>query len=158
MIGNPDLAASDIVPGQYEGAPHVNNARMQHIARCLRRRTLSVMPSWRRLCAGGLKLWESSVDLANILVDRFWSPIADHGSRRQGMRGMRVMELGCGHGLPGIVCALAGAQVCFQVLARADVHTCHGKKPLHLIARTRCTRSRVQVHVFVLHRTTTHRR
>jgi predicted nicotinamide N-methyase len=73
----------------------------------------------QRLIAGGLKLWESSVDLANVLVDRFWSPTADCGGRHHGMRGMRVMELGCGHGLPGIVCALSGAEVCFQVLARA---------------------------------------
>ena len=31
------------------------------------------------------------------------------------MAGMRIIELGCGHGLPGIVCALAGAEVSFQV-------------------------------------------
>jgi predicted nicotinamide N-methyase len=65
--------------------------------------------------AGGLKLWECAVDLANYLADLFWSPIPGQARRTEGMRGMRVMELGCGHGLPGIICALAGAEVCFQV-------------------------------------------
>lgn len=105
---------------------------MQHVERCLKVAHVCVLPTRRCLVAGGLKLWESSVDLANVLVDRFWSPTADCGGRCQGMRGMRVMELGCGHGLPGIVCALSGAEVCFQVLARAyQVHRCHGRIPVH---------------------------
>lgn len=61
-----------------------------------------------------MKLWESAVDLARFLLDRF----CDGGRTGGGMAGMRVLELGCGHGLPGIVCALAGAHVTFQVQRR----------------------------------------
>lgn len=31
------------------------------------------------------------------------------------VHGKRVLELGCGHGLPGILCMLAGAEVVFHV-------------------------------------------
>lgn len=31
------------------------------------------------------------------------------------MQGKRVLELGCGHGMPGILAMLAGAEVHFQV-------------------------------------------
>lgn len=31
------------------------------------------------------------------------------------LQGLRVLELGCGHGLPGIVALLAGADVTFHV-------------------------------------------
>lgn len=50
---------------------------------------------------GGLKIWECSIDLINYLktLDSFPS---------------HVIELGCGHGLPGLVCAKAGCQVAFQ--------------------------------------------
>ena len=30
------------------------------------------------------------------------------------IQGLRVLELGCGHGLPGVLCLLAGAEVHFQ--------------------------------------------
>lgn len=35
------------------------------------------------------------------------------------LKGKRVLELGCGHGLPGLVAALAGADVHFQVACPA---------------------------------------
>ena len=69
-----------------------------------------------------MKLWESAVDLARFLLERF-SPPAAASVAGNSMAGMRVVELGCGHGLPGIVCALAGAEVCFQVrLAESLMH------------------------------------
>lgn len=59
---------------------------------------------------GGLKLWESSLDLSRFILDRH----CKKGPMHTSMTGMRVLELGCGHGVPGIICALLGAQVCFQ--------------------------------------------
>jgi hypothetical protein len=43
---------------------------------------------------GGLKLWEGSMDLVEFLV-----------KHQVSLSGMRVMELGCGHALPGIYAA-----------------------------------------------------
>ncbi|CAL9750530.1 unnamed protein product [Musa acuminata subsp. burmannicoides] len=53
---------------------------------------------------GGLKLWEGSLDLVKKL----------HSEIEEGMlmlSGKRVLELGCGHGLPGIFAGLKGAAV-----------------------------------------------
>lgn len=55
----------------------------------------------------GAVLWDSAVDVARVL-------------RGQDLRGRRVLELGCGCGLAGIVAALEGAEVlCTDV----DPHT-----------------------------------
>ncbi|KAG6548631.1 hypothetical protein Mapa_009785 [Marchantia paleacea] len=51
---------------------------------------------------GGLKLWECTVDLINTLRRE----IKDG---QLSFRGKRVLELGCGHGLPGILACLKGA-------------------------------------------------
>ncbi|KDO33764.1 hypothetical protein SPRG_01645 [Saprolegnia parasitica CBS 223.65] len=51
---------------------------------------------------GGFKLWECSIDLIEYLQQHKADfPIGD--------RGLRVMELGCGHGLPGIFALQQGA-------------------------------------------------
>ncbi|CAL9115278.1 unnamed protein product [Musa textilis] len=53
---------------------------------------------------GGLKLWEGSLDLVKKL----------HLEIEEGvlmLSGKRVLELGCGHGLPGIFAGLKGAAV-----------------------------------------------
>jgi len=55
---------------------------------------------------GGFKLWECAIDLCEYMLAK------DLG--RPGLLdGKRVMELGCGHGLPGILAAQAGASVDF---------------------------------------------
>ncbi|XP_010242753.1 PREDICTED: histidine protein methyltransferase 1 homolog [Nelumbo nucifera] len=51
---------------------------------------------------GSLKSWESSIDLVNILKNE----IRDG---RLSFRGKRVLELGCGYGLPGIFACVKGA-------------------------------------------------
>ena len=50
---------------------------------------------------GGLKLWECSIDLIKYLKTLETLP-------------SRILELGCGHGLPGIYCAQRSSSVVFQ--------------------------------------------
>jgi len=50
---------------------------------------------------GGRKLWECSVDLARFMTES--QEISNH------LKGAKVLELGCGHGLPGICALLLGA-------------------------------------------------
>ncbi|KAI3946940.1 hypothetical protein MKW98_003503 [Papaver atlanticum] len=57
---------------------------------------------------GGLKLWEGSLDLVKTLHSEI------HGGKLS-LNGKRALELGCGHGLPGIFTWLKGAsEVHFQ--------------------------------------------
>ncbi|KAI3775753.1 hypothetical protein L1987_45505 [Smallanthus sonchifolius] len=51
---------------------------------------------------GGLKLWEGSLDLVKTLR-------SEVESNNLSLVGMKVLELGCGHGLPGIYSCLQGA-------------------------------------------------
>lgn len=51
---------------------------------------------------GGLKLWEGSIDLIKALS-------SDMQDGKLSFRGKRILELGCGHGLPGIFACLKGA-------------------------------------------------
>lgn len=51
---------------------------------------------------GGLKLWEGSLDLVKALR-------SEVGHGHLAFTGKRVLELGCGHGLPGIFACLEGA-------------------------------------------------
>ena len=50
----------------------------------------------------GLKVWESAYDLCSYLGEFDWSSVAN------------VLELGCGHGLPGLVALKQGKSVTFQ--------------------------------------------
>mmetsp|Transcript_30522 Transcript_30522/g.98348 ORF Transcript_30522/g.98348 Transcript_30522/m.98348 type:complete len:297 (-) Transcript_30522:93-983(-) len=52
---------------------------------------------------GGFKVWEGSLDLIEYLVQE-----------KLPVKGKRVIELGCGHGLPGIQMLCDGADVDFQ--------------------------------------------
>lgn len=73
------------------------------------------------LCSllGGFKLWECAVDLAKHLCQLWKVRRAVEGSRllcnSQGVSSKRALELGCGHGLPGILAAMMGMEVHFQV-------------------------------------------
>lgn len=53
---------------------------------------------------GGLKIWECSQDLAEWL----------HQTKGDKLAGLKVLELGCGAGLPGIYCFTQGATVWFS--------------------------------------------
>lgn len=66
---------------------------------------------------GGLKLWEGSLDLIKSL----------HSEIQNGnlsFKGKRVLELGCGHGLPGIFACLKGASVIHFQDFNAEVLQC----------------------------------
>ncbi|XVE84666.1 hypothetical protein DITRI_Ditri17bG0031500 [Diplodiscus trichospermus] len=56
---------------------------------------------------GGLKLWEGSLDLVKALR-------AEIQNGHLSFEGKKVLELGCGHGLPGVFACLEGAAVHFQ--------------------------------------------
>ncbi|KAK9845625.1 hypothetical protein WJX84_006091 [Apatococcus fuscideae] len=87
LLGESEITGNDLIPGKYEG---------------------------------GFKLWECAVDLASFL-SKEWQigmrlgPGPMKGpSMGQTLSGKRVLELGCGHGLPGIVALINGAEVHFQ--------------------------------------------
>ncbi|KAI8468879.1 MAG: hypothetical protein J3K34DRAFT_294897 [Monoraphidium minutum] len=85
LLGESQLQTSDLVPGKYEG---------------------------------GFKLWEGAIDLAAYLAARHALTAAAIEGRQPpdgcSLAGLCVLELGCGHGLPGILCLLAGSEVHFQ--------------------------------------------
>lgn len=63
---------------------------------------------------GGFKLWECAVDLARCMCKHFRIEQFDHHSYPQLPGLPRVLELGCGQGIPGILLLKAGAEVHFQ--------------------------------------------
>lgn len=120
----------------------------------VRRLPLAAMISWYRTFHGcykrfsrrfalpaGFKLWEGAQDLMDIIVHQFEGPwTSQAGSAAlscidgcmlamlpSSLQGTRVLELGCGHGLPGILCMLAGAEVFFHVRTqcRAGINLMH---------------------------------
>ncbi|XP_047317272.1 histidine protein methyltransferase 1 homolog [Impatiens glandulifera] len=66
---------------------------------------------------GGLKLWEGSLDLVRTLKKE----VQDG---KLSVKGKRVLELGCGHGLPGIFTCLEGASVVHFQDFNAEVLRC----------------------------------
>eukprot|EP00004_Rigifila_ramosa_P019774 TRINITY_DN5061_c0_g1_i1.p1 TRINITY_DN5061_c0_g1~~TRINITY_DN5061_c0_g1_i1.p1 ORF type:complete len:289 (+),score=61.80 TRINITY_DN5061_c0_g1_i1:25-867(+) len=99
--------AVPLVPNQPPGAPGPQLARRVLSDEELQQITagtelepiLKVTDIASGVYEGGFKIWEGSVDLAQFL---FVNP--------QETMGRRVLELGCGGGIPGIVALLAGAQ------------------------------------------------
>ncbi|KAG2452383.1 hypothetical protein HYH02_002629 [Chlamydomonas schloesseri] len=79
------VASSDLVPGKYEG---------------------------------GFKLWECAADLCKAVMARYGLAAAELAGaaelQHSQLQGKKVLELGCGHGLPGIVALMGGAEVHFQ--------------------------------------------
>ncbi|XP_057481023.1 uncharacterized protein LOC130767870 isoform X2 [Actinidia eriantha] len=69
------------------------------------------------LIPGGLKLWEGSLDLVKTLQKEVQS-------EQLLLPGKRVLELGCGHGLPGIFTGFEGAAVIHFQDFNAEVLRC----------------------------------
>lgn len=71
---------------------------------------------------GGFKVWECSIDLVEYVLSYEWymtflktgsNELGDGGpsmSTSSSLKNRTVLELGCGHGLPGLACLLQGAQ------------------------------------------------
>jgi len=72
-------------------------------------RTSDVVPG---LYEGGMKLWEGAVDLLHFFAQQP-SPFGG-ASWRETMEGKRVLEIGCGQGLPGILLHSFGAKLTLQ--------------------------------------------
>lgn len=66
---------------------------------------------------GGLKLWEGSLDLVKALR-------SEVQNGRLSFTGKRVLEIGCGHGFPGILACLEGAAVVHFQDFNAEVLRC----------------------------------
>ncbi|KAK9861199.1 hypothetical protein WJX84_000747 [Apatococcus fuscideae] len=87
LLGESEVSDNDLLPGKYEG---------------------------------GFKLWECAVDLASFLSQEWQIGMRTGPGPMKGpsiaptMAGKKVLELGCGHGLPGIVALINGAEVHFQ--------------------------------------------
>ncbi|BDA46890.1 Histidine protein methyltransferase 1 homolog [Coccomyxa sp. Obi] len=63
---------------------------------------------------GGFKLWECAIDLARFMCQHFRIEDFDQHAYPQLPGLPRVLELGCGQGIPGILVLKAGAEVHFQ--------------------------------------------
>lgn len=104
-----NLQSSDLEPGKYEGKQLCGHPL--HSAAWASYYSLACLTS-----AGGFKLWECAIDLAQYLckeysLDKLVTSKTDPSFE---LVGKRILELGCGQGLPGIVPLLAGAEVHFQ--------------------------------------------
>lgn len=107
-LGISDVSVSDLISGAYEG---------------------------------GFKLWEGACDLTQVVCSKWlWGCDAQQGQAIQDeqilpekLTGKRVLELGCGHGLPGIASLLAGAEVMFHVrlLKPTEPHAMLPMKKVH---------------------------
>ena len=73
---------------------------------------------------GGFKLWECAVDLAAFVAAELPAEAVAPGQR--------VLELGCGHGLPGVVALLRGAHVDF-IDYNIEVRCPPRPRPLHIL-------------------------
>jgi predicted nicotinamide N-methyase len=121
-------ATATAASGGGEGGPPTATGRPDEEGR--RRQLLAESDLVKGTYEGGFKLWEGALDLCAYLVEeqeggcsllaRLAAQAAEadddgpcyrpHPRRRR----PRVLELGCGHGLPGLLCLLAGADVDFQ--------------------------------------------
>ncbi|QDZ23388.1 methyltransferase [Chloropicon primus] len=89
---------------------------------------------------GGFKVWECSVDLCQYLMQLYNLGESDgkdgNGSKHGDLQGKSVLELGCGQGLPGILCLAHGASsVVFQdfnkEVLRSVTYPCVEKNARH---------------------------
>lgn len=97
--------AKEVYIGEKDTSQHLELLRIGHldVLKCLavnnvQGGTFDLIPG---IYEGGRKLWECSVDLGKFMTES--QETLDH------LKGARVLELGCGHGLPGVCALLLGA-------------------------------------------------
>ncbi len=127
LVKDANLQSSDLEPGKYEGI---------HYKWLLAPLLLIILKVGSEsspcavevgVCSGGFKLWECAVDLAQHLCKEYNLDklISSKTDPNHDLVGKRVLELGCGQGLPGIVPLLAGADVHFQASPCRYSHDAH---------------------------------
>ena len=77
----------------------------EEVSKSLSNQTVAVSDLVPGEYEGGFKLWEGGIDLADYVRRRYPA---------EACNGARVLELGCGHGFPGVAALLAGASVHFS--------------------------------------------
>ncbi|KAL0773110.1 hypothetical protein Bca101_038261 [Brassica carinata] len=102
------LPNSDLVPGVYEGKLILLD--MVHVICIISFHLIG-------FDKGGLKLWEGSIDLVKALEK-------ETQTGNISFPGKRVLELGCGHALPGIYACLRGADAVHLQDFNAEVLRC----------------------------------
>jgi hypothetical protein len=118
MLQAEGLAESDLIPGKYEGTNLLIIPTSQTADGALGKIVTQMIfnEGWiARVDPGGFKLWECAVDLARFMCQHFHLQDFDQHAYPQLPGCPRVLELGCGQGIPGILLLKAGADVHFQV-------------------------------------------
>ncbi|GAX74477.1 hypothetical protein CEUSTIGMA_g1926.t1 [Chlamydomonas eustigma] len=109
----PSFEEVEIVQGVSLRKGRVSGGEIAELLNDERASTNDLIPG---VYEGGFKLWEGAVDLCKQLCEIFKldAEKLKAGETTGDLEGKKVLELGCGHGLPGILCLLAGADVHFQ--------------------------------------------
>ena len=100
VFGNGSVTIKHVSESNVETALKENGGCSRHDIVTAAECSTDLIPS---VYEGGLKIWKCSVDLVEYLIE---------GGLK--FEGKRVLEIGCGAGLPGIFTLLQGAEVDFQ--------------------------------------------
>eukprot|EP00955_Chlamydomonas_euryale_P044908 353000-Chlamydomonas_euryale.AAC.12 len=117
--GRTTLLCSGLLHVAAHGRRHQasgNSTKSSSMTKSLCRKIPRLYEGERPYLHGGFKLWEGALDMCRLLRQEFniGDDLFTAPSLAGKLQGMKVLELGCGHGLPGILCLLAGATVHFQ--------------------------------------------
>jgi hypothetical protein len=145
LLGKLEVEESDLLPGQYEGGFKVWEGSVdlaEYVAELWQHGSAPVASSLGSQPSDATAAAAPSADPAASAAAGGGSPAgaasgaaaaAVAGAGRGGLAGrlagQRVLELGCGHALPGLVALLAGAEVHFQVVVPLRTPPCRFATP-----------------------------
>lgn len=129
LMGNSGLAATDLVPGEYEGGFKLWEGANDLIGVMLRRWVGSWNPAAEPdATKATTRAAETGPAAVASEAGTAGTNEAEAGTSTEGtggtaiasacdsaLAGQAVLELGCGHGLPGLIALLGGASVVFNV-------------------------------------------